>query len=52
MTPRHLWVPLRMTRWLASPNVGNGNNVWNVTTSGTANNNNANNAYGVAPDCP
>ena len=34
-----------------SPNVGNGNNVRNVNTSGNINNNNANNSNGVAPDC-
>ena len=37
--------------WLRSPNVSNSNNVRNVNTSGSLNNNNANNAYGVAPDC-
>lgn len=34
-----------------SPNVGNGNNVRYVNTSGAINNNNANNSNGVAPDC-
>ncbi len=37
--------------WLRSPNVSNSNNVRYVNTDGTLNNNNANNAYGAAPDC-
>lgn len=37
--------------WLRSPNVGNANNVYNVNTSGSLNNNNANNGNGCAPDC-
>lgn len=36
---------------IASPNVGNGNNVRNVNSDGNVNNNNANNSNGVAPDC-
>ena len=36
--------------WLSSANTGNGNNVYNVTATGTENNNNANNSYGLAPD--
>lgn len=36
---------------IASPNVGNGNNVRNVNTDGNINNNNANNSSGVAPAC-
>ena len=36
--------------WSCSPNTGNGNNVYNTTATGTQNNNNANNAYGIAPD--
>lgn len=32
-----------------SPNAGNTTNFCNVNTNGTANNNNANNAYGIAP---
>ena len=35
--------------WLRSPFTSYGNNFWNVNTSGSSNNNNANNAYGVAP---
>lgn len=35
--------------WLRSPNSGNSNNFVNVNTSGNVNNNNASNAYGVAP---
>ena len=34
-----------------APNVGNGNNVRNINTDGSVNNNNANNSNGVAPDC-
>ena len=37
--------------WLRSPNVGNSNNVYNVNSSGALNNNNANNANGLVPDC-
>lgn len=37
--------------WLRSPNVTNSNNVRNVNTDGSLNNNNANNVNGVAPDC-
>ena len=36
--------------WLRSPNVGNANNVYNVNTTGTLTNNNANNGNGCAPD--
>lgn len=36
--------------WLRTPN-SNANNVRNVNTSGAVNNNNANNAYAVVPDC-
>lgn len=37
---------------LRSPNPGNSNNVYNVNTSGSLNNNNANNTgNGLAPDC-
>lgn len=36
---------------LRSANRGNGNNTWNVNTSGNVNNNNANNAHRCAPDC-
>lgn len=36
---------------IRSPNAGNGNNVWNVNTTGQLSNNNATNAYGVAADC-
>lgn len=35
--------------WLRSPNTNNTNNVWNVNTDGSYNNNNANNTYGVRP---
>ena len=35
--------------WLRSPYSGNSNNFVNVNSSGNANNNNANNSYGVAP---
>lgn len=35
--------------WLRSPYSGNTNNFVNVNTSGNVNNNNASNAYGVAP---
>lgn len=37
--------------WLRTPNSGNANNVRNVKSDGTLNNNNAMNANGVAPDC-
>ena len=37
--------------WLRTPNSGNANNVRNVNTDGSLNNNNANNGNGVAPDC-
>lgn len=37
--------------WLRSPNVGNTNNVYYVSTSGASSNNNANNAYGFSLDC-
>lgn len=37
--------------WLRSPNVGNSNNVRNVNTDGSLNNNNANNSQGLVPDC-
>lgn len=37
--------------WLRSPNTGNTNNEYNVTSSGGSNNNNSNNANGCAPDC-
>ncbi len=33
--------------WLRTPNTNNTNNFWNVTATGTSNNNNASNAYGV-----
>lgn len=36
---------------LRSANRGNANNVWNVNTSGNANNNNATNANRGCPDC-
>lgn len=35
--------------WLRSPNVSNTNNTRNVNTSGALDNNNANNANGLAP---
>jgi hypothetical protein len=34
-----------------NPNGGNPNNVYNVTPTGTLDNNNAYNSNGVAPDC-
>ena len=37
--------------WLRSPNVSNANNVRNVNSTGALDNNNAINAYGLAPDC-
>ena len=37
--------------WERTPNSGNANNVRLVNTDGTLNNNNANNANGLAPDC-
>ena len=37
--------------WLRTPNSGNANNVRLVNSDGTMNNNNANNANGLAPDC-
>ena len=39
-----------MIWWCASPNTGNGNNVYNTTATGTQNNNNANNSNGLAGD--
>jgi hypothetical protein len=36
--------------WEASPNASNTNNFCNVNIDGTANNNNANNDLGIAPD--
>lgn len=36
--------------WCRSPNASNSNNFCNVNTDGSANNNNANNSLGVAPD--
>lgn len=35
--------------WLRSPNTNNNNNVWNVNTDGSNNNNWYNNSYGVRP---
>ena len=35
--------------WLRSVNASNSNNFCLVNTDGSANNNNANNSYGVAP---
>ena len=37
--------------WERTPNSGNANNVRLVNTDGSLNNNNANNANGLAPDC-
>lgn len=37
--------------WLRTPNVGNANNSRNVNTSGSLDNNNANNGNGASPDC-
>ena len=37
--------------WLRSPNPSNGNNVRNVNTDGSLNNNNAYNGNGAAVDC-
>ena len=36
--------------WERSPNYNNSNNFCYVTANGNANNNNARNSYGVAPD--
>lgn len=37
--------------WLRGSNPSNCNNVRNVNTDGSLNNNNANNAYGLVADC-
>lgn len=43
-------VAVAVITWLRSVNASNSNNFCNVNTDGTANNNNANNSLGCAPD--